>query len=217
MSMREKEQSELQSCALNDTEYQWKNLGKRKLKYFGGIPVLNQPIREVKLPIFLQQVSRALSQTELFTEEEPSNHCLLNSYTNGQGIDFHKDGPLFLPRVAILSFGTSCTIEFHSCKPSKLSEPTVPTCPTLLHSIDLEPGSLLFFEGDAYTQWYHGIKSKPLTKPQLEDRIRYSFTMRRVYVKIESESELNNNFETEEGYRERKRNERQYEMSLSDL
>ena len=37
---------------------------------------------------------------------------LLNEYQPGQGIDAHRDGPLYAPRVAILSLCSHCAFEF---------------------------------------------------------------------------------------------------------
>ncbi len=47
-----------------------------------------------------------------FDAAQVPNHCLLNRYDPGCGINAHNDGPLYMPRVAILSLQSSCVFEF---------------------------------------------------------------------------------------------------------
>lgn len=59
----------------------------------------------------------------------------------------HKDGPLYFPRVAILSLSGPAVIEFRK----EISQP-----PSM--SLYLHPRSLLIFQDDAYTEYFHGIQ-----------------------------------------------------------
>jgi hypothetical protein len=84
------------------------------------------------LPVFLQQLIRRLQPLELFGGAQ-ANHVLINKYLAGQGgrcerlmrcfasdlpawlvagIMPHKDGPLYYPTVAIISLGSSATMDF---------------------------------------------------------------------------------------------------------
>lgn len=58
----------------------------------------------------------------------------------------HKDGPLYVPRVAILSLGGNCQLEFRK----QISEQ-----PSF--SLYLRRRSLLIFTEQLYTEYFHGI------------------------------------------------------------
>ena len=63
------------------------------------------------IPYVPSQIIRGLRDSGIIsssTSVSPSsgqtpNHCLLNEYVDGQGIDKHNDGDLYLPFVVILS------------------------------------------------------------------------------------------------------------------
>ena len=82
-----------------------------------------------------------------FPPECPPNHVLLNEYQPGQGIDAHKDGPLYAPHVAILSLGSHATFQF--------VEDTTARSP--LASLLLPPRGVLVFTGDAYEHALHTV------------------------------------------------------------
>ena len=105
------------------------------------------------LPPWLQRICDELTRCGIFPPDAPPNHVLLNEYQIGQGIAAHKDGPLYAPRVAILSLGSHATFEF--------STPSTPSAPSeTVASMLLPPRGVFVFGGDAYKSHLHGIKGK---------------------------------------------------------
>merc|ERR1712061_20801 len=104
-----------------------------------------------------------------------ANSIRINSYTPGQGIHPHMDGPVYFPRAAILSLGSQCIFDFYPAlsidddedkrsfkwdhKKEVPAAPEIPpgTKPAL--SLLLEPGSMLIFGGDAFVKCRHGINA----------------------------------------------------------
>merc|ERR1712194_31233 len=103
----------------------------------------------------------------------PANSVRLNSYKPGQGIAPHMDGPVYLPRAAIISLGAPCVFDFYPrCDADEEKrgfswdeEKEVPAAPEMpkglepMVSVLLEPGSLLILSGDAFIQHRHGIRA----------------------------------------------------------
>jgi len=100
-------------------------------------------VREV-LPYWLNAIGEMLVKSSIFPKLP--NHVLINEYDGGQGILPHKDGPLYYPRVAILSLLGTVKLDFRK---SPKAEPEM--------SLILKPRSLLVFDEDAYTSYFHGI------------------------------------------------------------
>jgi len=103
--------------------------------------------------MFLGSLSDRLEQ-EHFLPKRP-NHALINEYKGEEGISGHKDGPVYFPRVIILSIGGSTSMTFRD----RLREST------MLQSLIIKPRSLLVFTKDAYDKFFHEI---PL---QLHDKV----------------------------------------------
>jgi len=101
-------------------------------------------MKQEPLPPFLQEIANHLKGSNIF--HEAPNHILLNEYSLGQGIMPHKDGPLYYPRVAILSLSGPAKIEFRE----NLKEDSK-------MSLILQPRSLMIFTDEAYTNHFHGI------------------------------------------------------------
>eukprot|EP00966_Prymnesium_polylepis_P297114 6864626-Prymnesium_polylepis.1 len=99
------------------------------------------------LPEWLHSVSDALTQAGVFDAQEPANHVLVNEYMPGQGIDAHRDGPLYRPRVAIVSLGSHCTFQFVTDDVRR--QPHT--------SLLLPRRGLLIFEGNAYERLLHTV------------------------------------------------------------
>ena len=81
----------------------WTQLPMRSLQNWGGVPHPSGMIAE-ELPPHLASVARAVAAA--FGGERP-NQVLLNSYSKGQGIGAHRDGPLYAPTAAIVSLGSA--------------------------------------------------------------------------------------------------------------
>lgn len=134
-----------------------------------------------ELPSWLNDLCMRLHKDGIFPI--PPNHVLINEYRRDEGISFHKDGPMYFPRVAILSLHGTIKIDFKE----NLRDDVV-------LSALLEPQSLLIFENDAYTDCFHGIREelfdvideKVLNKhqvqgDQVERTVRVSLTIRIVH------------------------------------
>jgi len=122
----------------------WTQLKRRRLQNWGGIPNSRGMLVE-ELPQFLLEIAERLVSSGVFHQRP--NHVLLNEYTEGQGIMPHKDGPLYFPKVAILSICGPAMIDFRTA----LKE-------SPLMSVYLQPRSLLIFTDEAYTTHFHGIE-----------------------------------------------------------
>jgi alkylated DNA repair protein alkB family protein 6 len=88
----------------------------------------------------------------LFSADAPANQVLLNEYIDGEGIDPHKDGPLFDPLACIVSLGGDAVLNFYA--PSSAPKEDKP-----LFSVVLRANSLVVFSGGAYLILTHGINS----------------------------------------------------------
>lgn len=96
------------------------------------------------LPEYVDKLASYLLSAGVF--EQKPNQALVNEYDAGSGIDFHHDGPNFEPTAAIVSLLSPAVIHFSS-----------PEADRIVHSVLLEPNSLLVFKGSAYTALKHGI------------------------------------------------------------
>mmetsp|Transcript_64684 Transcript_64684/g.104602 ORF Transcript_64684/g.104602 Transcript_64684/m.104602 type:complete len:163 (+) Transcript_64684:1-489(+) len=96
----------------------------------------------------------------------PMNSVRINGYKPGQGIFPHCDGPVYYPKVGILSLSSPCVFDLHpkqgteDCMkwdpandvPGGFQEGQEPQVRMLL-----EPRSLLIFSHDAFWHHRHGI------------------------------------------------------------
>jgi len=132
------------------------------------------------------------------------NSVRLNGYVPGEGIHPHCDGPVYYPKVAILSLGSPCNIDFYPRRGTEDNREWDPRhdvpagyaggdSPQV--SVHLEPRSLVIFSADAFWHHRHGIDAVKQdtihsnvanvesVKPKLGDVVprngrRVSFTMR---------------------------------------
>jgi alkylated DNA repair protein alkB family protein 6 len=130
---------------------------------------------------------------------------LLNCYESGQGIFPHKDGPLYYPRVCILSLGSHTTMHFYRtladavCEKQEDPDSHRPVC-----SVYLPPRSLFIFTEELYTDYFHAIQE--VTEDRLQAGVagvpvelqgqavprtqRISLTIRRVPTQAERQQIL---------------------------
>lgn len=91
----------------------WTDLGKRKLKHFGGVPDPGGgAMTPERLPGWAADVCQAVGVNEAWGGGMKPNQLLCNEYAPRGGIGRHQDGPMFEPRAAILSMGAQATIRF---------------------------------------------------------------------------------------------------------
>lgn len=126
-------------------------LTNRVVQNVGGTPHAGGML-PVPLPPFLRRLSQRLVQAGIFPEDRPPNHALVNTYTCGQGIAMHKDGPLYWPRAAILSLESPAVLRFE--RPAGEGDNAAEAARLLL-----QPRSLLVFDGPAFDDLLHGIES----------------------------------------------------------
>lgn len=100
---------------------------------------------EEPLPDFLSFLCDRLSDQHFLPKR--ANHALINEYDGNEGISAHKDGPLYFPRVIILSIGGTTSITFKD----RLRDPTTHS------SLLLQRRSLFVFTKDAYEKYFHEI------------------------------------------------------------
>lgn len=90
---------------------------------------------------------------DLFPEEHAPNHILINEYRAEQGILPHTDGPAYFDRTATLSLGAGAVLLHFDDGPQTRHHH---------HQVLLEgSGSLIVFEGSAYSHLKHSIQELP--------------------------------------------------------
>ena len=96
-------------------ESDWRTVHGRQVHSFGGTP-LTPPAEmlPVAMPDWVKGLCGTLVAAGVFPADEPPNHVLVNEYEPGRGIPAHKDGPMYMPRVAILSLGSVASFDFVS-------------------------------------------------------------------------------------------------------
>ena len=175
------EEAELLRCVDESPSERWTPLAGRRLQSLGGLPTSTSAMQPQELPAWVASVSTALVDAGVFDAACPPNHVLLNEYQPGQGIDLHRDGPQYMPRVAILSLGSACGFDFSR--------------DTSAASLLLPSRGLLVFSGPAYEECLHGVPAvhvdqapclrldlpQPITDAPMNRRTRrVSLTIRRV-------------------------------------
>lgn len=148
---------------------QWENMSTRSSQEWGagdrcscGRGLMRQP-----LPPQQQELAAALHHLGIFDGAlYPMNSVRINGYVPGQGIFPHCDGPVYYPKVAILSLNSPCILSFY---PRMGTEDTMKWDPANdvpgggtrqvepEVSVLLEPRSLLVFSHDAFWHHRHGI------------------------------------------------------------
>ena len=149
--LSEREEEALLCCVDSVPREGWTQLRGRKLQQHGGMPgMTSEP-----LPEWLGSICNALIEARVFSTAEPPNHVLVNEYQPGQGIDAHRDGPLYLPRVAIISLGSHCTFQFLTDDFERRPQT----------SLLLPRRGLLVFEADAYKRLLHTVPALHVDEP----------------------------------------------------
>ena len=142
------EEASLTRCADGAPPERWTRLRGRRLQNLGGLPKPPpEGMHAEPLPPWVASVCDALVAAGVFDADAPPNHVLLNEYQPGQGIDAHRDGPLYAPRVAILSLCSHCAFEFLRNDAAR----------DAVCSLLLPPRGVLVFSDDAYHELLHTV------------------------------------------------------------
>ena len=129
----------------------WTRLRGRRLQNLGRVAEAPpEGMHAEPLPPWVASVCDALVAAGVFDADAPPNHVLLNEYQPGQGIDAHRDGPLYAPRVAILSLCSHCAFEFLRNDAAR----------DAVCSLLLPPRGVLVFSDDAYHELLHGARRR---------------------------------------------------------
>lgn len=129
-------------------------LNGRVTQVWGGTVSESGIVDQKDLPEWLESISQSLVDHNIFSKDTAPNHVLVNQYDQYMGILPHKDGPLYFPRVAIVSLESDTLFDFWN--PSiDTPENNLP-----LFSLIVPRLSLLVFQDLCYTQLLHGIASR---------------------------------------------------------
>lgn len=140
----------------------WAVLSNRRLQNHGGIPHI-KGMFAAPLPNYLRSICDELYDKYKIWSKKP-NHVLVNEYLIKQGIDPHKDGPVYEPFVAIISLESTVLIEFvpdpfDTKYVDETGEPRVGVVDDRTpFSLILEPRSLFVFSDDVYHHYLHKIE-----------------------------------------------------------
>ena len=156
-----KDEQEEQELISEIYKHKWTTLSNRRLQNHGGTPHTKGMIAS-PLPPFLKRYSSQL-QNELHLWSKEPNHVLVNEYLKDQGIDAHKDGPVYEPMVAIISLESTVLLQFtpdpfdlkyFDEKGDRREEVVDDRRP---FSVILEPRSLIVFSECVYQHYLHHI------------------------------------------------------------
>lgn len=149
-----------------------KKLDRRVVQEYGGImcPECNMSfINDETQPPWTARICDALVHDRIFTPATFPNNVRIHEYEVGHGIAPHQDGPIYVPKVAIVSLLSSVVMGFyphrkpyddameHYNDTFKFDGDITRQRPEF--SLVLEPRSLLVFESDAYYFHPHGISA----------------------------------------------------------
>lgn len=150
---------------------QWEDMKTRSSQEWGAGDrcACGRGLRREGLPESQRELAEALHHLGVFDGALfPMNSVRINGYRAGQGIFPHCDGPVYYPKVAILSLGSPCVFSFY---PRTGTEDCMKWDPSNdvpgghkagnrpLCSVVLEPRSLLVFSHDAFWHHRHGIEA----------------------------------------------------------
>jgi alkylated DNA repair protein alkB family protein 6 len=148
----------------------WEDMATRSTQEWGSgdRSACGRGLKSMPLPPSQQKLADALHHLGVFDGAlYPMNSVRINGYRPGQGIYPHCDGPVYYPKVAILSLGTPCIFDFHpksgteDCMKwdQQHNVPGGHVGGEPLVSVLLEPRSLLIFGEDAFWHHRHGLEA----------------------------------------------------------
>ena len=148
-------------------ESAWTQMSGRRVLECGSVMAgSGRGLLREALPPWLTALSRRLVGDGAFPPMLVPNSVAVNEYAASQGIAPHADGPIYAPRVAIVSLGSPALFYFYSRQPELRSAlEWDPDTDTPRHAPDgpplqallLQPNSLLLFDGDAFSVHCHAV------------------------------------------------------------
>ena len=149
----------------------WSRMAGRRVQECGtSLAASGMGLMVEELPPWMRALSERLVADGIFPSMLPPNSIALNEYHRDEGIAPHADGPIYSPRVAILSLFSPAVFRFYGRQPelraqTAWSEATdtpahVPSG-TPVETLLLQPRSLLLFCGEAYHEHCHEVAPAP--------------------------------------------------------
>jgi len=159
---------EQQELVQNIEKGTWTHEFARRRQHFGMDYARPNSIGSTPLPGWIQSIAERVVERGLFTRLPVQ--ALVNEYLPGQGISAHKDYAPF-DEVASLSLLSGCLMEF--AKPGT----------RIVHSLWLEPLSIIVLTAEARHHWTHAIRPRRTDLVQGEKiprQRRLSLTLRTI-------------------------------------
>ena len=165
------EEAEIDSQLASSPRSMWRQMSGRRVQECGTrLAPSGAGLLIESLPPWMQMVSERLVSLGIFPRCLPPNSVALNQYGRHEGIAAHSDGPIYVPRVAILSLFSPAVMRFYGRQPELPSQTAwsdrtdtpahIPRgAPT--ESVLLRPRSLLLFCGQAYREHCHEVAALP--------------------------------------------------------
>ncbi|MEM6649867.1 MAG: alpha-ketoglutarate-dependent dioxygenase AlkB [Pseudomonadota bacterium] len=131
-------------------EHKWRTDLKRCVQHYGyrydyRARLVSPQMNLGSLPGWLQKIGAQLVEQNLFTKMP--DQVIVNEYEAGQGISAHIDCvPCFGNSIASLSLGSATEMRFQRADEK--------------HDLRLLPKSLMVLNGEARSEWRHGIAAR---------------------------------------------------------
>jgi len=149
---------------------QWEDMRTRHSQEWGAGDRCGcgRGLRREPLPAEQQEVADVLHTLRVFDGAlYPMNSVRINAYRPGQGIYPHCDGPVYYPKIAILSLASHCLLHLYPRKgnednmkwDAQNNVPSGHVDSAPLASFLLEPRSLILLSHDAFWNHRHGIEA----------------------------------------------------------
>ena len=138
-------------------ENSWTKLKRRRLQCWGGKQSnQNAKFNKEAMPEWCNQLCKKMvTDGKVFDLKFEPNHILVNEYKINEGIMAHKDGPMYHPKVAIISLKSTVCLNFY------LKPPSIDEIESNKHlpiaQLILEPRSCVIFSDKLYTDAFHMI------------------------------------------------------------
>lgn len=167
----EAEEAEIAAQLASSPSAMWHSMAGRRVQECGTtLSADGSGLLVEQLPPWMVAMRERLVAMGLFPAALTPNSVALNEYTREQGIAPHSDGPIYAPRVAILSLFSPAVLRFYGAQPelpeqTEWSEETDTPRHTPrgdpVESVLLRPRSLLLFSHAAYREHCHEVAAAP--------------------------------------------------------
>ena len=103
----------------------WSRMAGRRVQECGtSLAASGMGLMVEELPPWMRALSERLVADGIFPSMLPPNSIALNEYHRDEGIAPHADGPIYSPRVAILSLFSPAVFRFYGRQPELRAPPS---------------------------------------------------------------------------------------------